>query len=88
MRILVAIMVLFPLGVFMGMAFPFGMQIASQKAALLTPWFWGVNGATSVCGSVLVVVIALNLGIAAAFWTGFFCYGVAFCAFLQIVRDA
>jgi len=38
-------------GVFMGMAFPLGMKLASQRFGHLTPWFWGTNGATSVCAS-------------------------------------
>ena len=38
---------------------------------------WGVNGAASVCASVLAVVIAIGAGISAAFWTGTACYAVA-----------
>jgi spermidine synthase len=81
LRILVAIGVLFPIGLFMGMAFPIGMKIASTKSASLTPWLWGINGATSVCASVLAVIIAISSGISTTFWTGFACYIVAFAAF-------
>src|SRR2546422_11507014 len=80
-RILVAAVTLFPLGLFMGMAFPFGMRLASKRSPALTPWLWGINGATSVCASVLAVVIALSWGIAASFWTGAACYGLALAAF-------
>jgi hypothetical protein len=65
----------------MGMAFPIGMAQASSRAPSLTPWLWGINGATSVCGSVLAVIIALHSGLAASFWTGFGCYVVAFAAY-------
>ncbi len=82
LRIFVATAVLFPLGFFMGMAFPLGMKIASGKPASLTPWLWGINGATSVCASVLAVVIALGSGISVSFWTGTACYAVAFAAFI------
>ncbi|MHC4571600.1 MAG: hypothetical protein ACYS0C_05950 [Planctomycetota bacterium] len=41
-RILVATLILFPLGLFMGMAFPIGMKLASTSSALLTPWLWGL----------------------------------------------
>jgi hypothetical protein len=81
-RIAVAIAILFPIGLLMGMAFPIGMRIASAGAPALTPWLWGVNGATSVCASVLAVVIALNAGIAVSFWTGVMCYVAAALAFL------
>jgi hypothetical protein len=80
-RILAAVIILFPLGFFMGMAFPMGMKLASGRSDYLTPWLWGINGATSVCGSVLAVVIALTSGISFAFWTGFACYVTALCAF-------
>ncbi len=87
LRILVSIVILFPLGIFMGMAFPLGMRIASNKAITLTPWFWGVNGATSVCASVLAVVIAMDSGISMAFWIGFSCYLIAFIAFIWASRE-
>ena len=80
-RILVASGILFPIGLFMGMAFPLGMKIASAKTDSLTPWLWGINGATSVCASVLAVAIALNAGISSSFWTGFFCYTIGVISF-------
>jgi len=86
LRILLAVAILFPLGLFMGMAFPLGMKVASQKSAQLTPWLWGINGATSVCASVLAVVIALSSGISTSFWTGFGCYIAAALAFLWACR--
>jgi hypothetical protein len=82
-RIMVAIAILLPLGLFMGMAFPLGMRLASARALALTPWLWGINGATSVCASVLAIVIALRWGIAASFWTGFACYGLSVLAFAR-----
>jgi hypothetical protein len=79
-RIGLAIAVLCPVGFCMGMAFPLGMRLALAHAPLLAPWFWGVNGAASVCASVLAVVIAIGAGISAAFWTGASCYAVALAA--------
>lgn len=73
-RIPVAAGLLFPLGLFLGTAFPLGMGAASLRHAELTPWLWGVNGATSVCASVVAVAISLSFGISAAFWTGALCY--------------
>ena len=67
-------------------AFPIGMKVASQKQALLTPWLWGINGSTSVCASVIAVVIGLNWGITTTFWTGFMCYAIAFISFLAATR--
>ncbi|HKD42917.1 MAG TPA: hypothetical protein VKB87_21710 [Myxococcaceae bacterium] len=79
-RIAVAIAILAPVGLLMGTAFPLGMQWASKRNGALTPWLWGINGATSVCGSVLAVMIALYAGISGSFWVGVACYGLAFAA--------
>jgi len=86
-RIVAATAVLFPLGFCMGMAFPLGMKIASAKAAGLTPWLWGINGATSVCASVLAVAIAVSSGISTSFWTGVSAYGLALIAFAWAGRS-
>ena len=76
-RIAIAVAILLPIGFFMGMAFPIGMGRALREAPAIAPWLWGVNGAASVCASVLVVVIAIGAGISAAFWVGCVCYAGA-----------
>ncbi len=81
LRIAVAVGLLFPLGIFMGMAFPLGLRWVADRAHALTPWLWGINGATSVFASVLATAIALSSGIAASFWTGFVFYGLALLAY-------
>ena len=86
LRILVANTILFPIGFLMGMAFPLGMKAASVRSAALAPWLWGINGATSVCASVLAMVIAVSAGISVSFWTGFFSYCIALLAFVLVKR--
>jgi hypothetical protein len=70
------------------MAFPIGMRRALRDAPAIAPWLWGVNGAASVCASVLVVVIALGAGISAAFWAGTACYVAAFGALVWNTRSS
>lgn len=86
LRTAVTIGILFPLGLFMGTAFPIGMKLASTKLANITPWLWGINGAMSVSASVLAVAISLSFGISITYWTGVFCYAIAFIAFIQTSR--
>jgi hypothetical protein len=76
-RIAISVAILLPIGFFMGMAFPIGMGRALREAPSIAPWLWGINGAASVCASVLVVVIAIGAGISTAFWVGVVCYIVA-----------
>lgn len=82
-RILIAIVLLFPAGLFMGMLFPIGMKFASGDREPIKPWLWGINGATSVCASVLAIVIALSFGISAAYWCGVAFYIIACLALLR-----
>ena len=86
LRILAAVLLLCPAGLMMGMAFPLGMRMASARAADLTPWLWGLNGAASVLASVLGVCIALTWSISTAFWVGWLCYVVALGAFVAAAR--
>src|SRR5579864_2619042 len=76
-RIVLAICMLIPPAFFMGMAFPLGLKVASMGFEALIPAFWGMNGAASICASVLAMLIAMNAGISATFWFGFFWYAVA-----------
>ncbi|MGH9307781.1 MAG: hypothetical protein ACRD1U_00310, partial [Vicinamibacterales bacterium] len=87
-RIFAAVLLLFPAGLFMGMAFPIGMKLAAGSAQPLTPWLWGLNGAASVLASVLSVCIALTWSISTAFWTGWGCYVLALVAFTAAGRRA
>lgn len=80
-RIFLSVLSLFPIGLFMGMAFPIGMKLANlHQKTHLTPWFWGINGATSVLCSVVAVIISMIFGIHFTYWVGAVCY--LFCAIL------
>ena len=85
-RILAAVGILAPIGFFMGMAFPLGMRLASDRSANLTPWLWGVNGSTSVWASVTAIIIAMSAGISVSFWTGVLCYLIAVAMFVLASR--
>lgn len=81
-RCLLAVLILGGIGLPMGTAFPLGMKVALSRASSLTPWLWGVNGATSVVATVLAMVLALAWGIAFTFWCGVICYVLALGAFI------
>lgn len=73
-RITIAIASLSPLGLLLGTLFPLGMRLTQQRATTLTPWLWGINGATSVCATVLATMSTLSFGITATYWMGVICY--------------
>jgi hypothetical protein len=76
-RVLLAILSLFPVGFFLGTAFPLGIRRLSSTRSELIPWAWAVNGATSVLGSVLAMVVAINSGFTVTLLVGAACYVVA-----------
>jgi hypothetical protein len=85
-RIAVACGLLLPMGLVMGTGFPLGMRAASRHAAGLTPWLFGMNGATSICGSVVAVIISVCFGITAALLAGVVCYLGALLSFVWARR--
>ena len=85
-RIMTATAMLVPIGFLMGMPFPIGMKLASLRPNAPTAFLWGINGAMSVCASVLAVVVALSWGISTAFWVGCVSYAVALAALAYGVR--
>jgi hypothetical protein len=83
-RIATAVALLAPLALVMGMPFAVGMRAAASVPGAPTAFLWGINGAASVCASVLGVVIALFFGISAAFWSGAVVYGLALASMIVI----
>jgi MFS family permease len=61
-RVVIAVVLMAPLAVVMGMPMPIGIKLLARRAPEIIPWAWGVNGATSVMGSVAALVIAILTG--------------------------
>lgn len=58
---------LFPLGFFLGMAFPKGIaKLNRNKQEQYIPLMWGINGIMAVMGSVVALIISMKLGFNAA----------------------
>ena len=76
-RIAVAIVMIAPLGLAMGMPFPRGLRETGQGTLPAPPFYWGLNGIMSVIGSITTVFVALMAGFQAAMLMGSACYVVA-----------
>ncbi len=72
-RALVVAALTFPLGFFMGMPFPKG----TLRVGELIDWGFSVNGAASVLGATLIVLIAFSYGFTVALIVGALTYLVA-----------
>lgn len=80
-RVAVSVVLVFPLGFFMGTPFPKG----SLRVGELVDWGFAVNGAASVLGGTAVVVVAQWLGFNAALLCAAATYALAF-ALLSVRR--
>src|ERR1051326_1532707 len=76
-RIAVAIILIAPLGLLMGMPFPKGLRQTGQGSLPAPPFYWGLNGIMSVIGSITTVFVALMAGFQAAMLMGSACYLIA-----------
>ena len=73
-RLLAALVLLAPLGLFMGMPFPWGLRWLTPR---LTTWAWAINGCASVIASVLAALLALQWGFDLVMWLGVLSYALA-----------
>jgi hypothetical protein len=56
---LAAVLVALP-GLLMGSLLPTGIRTAIALGPEVVPWAWGLNGATSVVGSILAIIVSMN----------------------------
>lgn len=76
-------------GVPLGMMFPIGLRVAGRELGpAAVPWMWAINGAASVAGSALAVVVAITAGYTWSLALGVACYGLAAVAAWQATRWA
>ena len=69
-RIVLAVVLMAPLAMVMGMPMPIGIRLLARSAPEIIPWAWGVNGATSVMGTIAALVIAILTGFNQALFVG------------------
>ena len=61
-RVVVAGLLVALPGLLMGMMLPTAVRLLSGRHTKIIPWAWGLNGAASVLGSVLSMLVAIHLG--------------------------
>jgi hypothetical protein len=81
-RVLIAVVLIAPLGFVLGMPFPLGLRNAVQQSATLGAWAWGVNGFFTVLGTVLALMLGMMAGFVTVLILSCLCYGFAFLAVL------
>src|SRR5690606_7243641 len=69
-RIALTVGLVAPSGMLMGAMIPSVIRALASSHAELVPWGWGINGATSVVGTVFATVIAIYFGFTTTFIVG------------------
>lgn len=62
LRAALAVMVLTPAAVIMGMPFPLGLRLLNQVHQAEVPWAWGINSCLSVVGAAFATILAVEFG--------------------------
>lgn len=96
-KLIIAAVVLAPLGFLMGMPFPTGLRALSPSVEgnsrndireNAVEWAWALNAGSSVLGSVLAIVIAIQFGLNTTLACGAAAYGLAIFSWRQLARRA
>jgi hypothetical protein len=76
-RIVIAVLIVAPIGFLLGMPFPTGLRVVGRLDPSLVPWAWAVNGAASVIAPVIAMLVAIVWGFSAAHYLGAAAYVAA-----------
>jgi len=76
-KAILSVGLLFPIGFLMGMPLPTAMRLIKSFTPTYVPWMWAINGAFSVLGAVLTVVIGITYGASYAMTLGVLIYFIA-----------
>jgi hypothetical protein len=86
-RIVIAFLVMAPLGLCLGMFMPIGLGEISKLGEFprhYVAWGWAVNGFASVVGSALATVLSMAVGFDWVLFLGLVCYAVAVAAWIRL----
>lgn len=77
-RIALTLLLLAPIGLLLGMPFAYGIRLLNRFNPTIVPWAWAVNACCTVIGSVLSVVLSMNLGFRFVMITALAVYFISF----------
>jgi len=86
-RVVIAFLVLFPLGLCLGMFMPLGLGVVgrlTEHRSDYVAWSWAVNGFFSVIGSVLTIILSMQYGFRTVQFLALAVYGVGVLALTRL----
>jgi hypothetical protein len=85
-RMVISSALLLPLGIVLGVPLPAGISLLAERRPEQLAWAWAVNGATSVLGATVAVLVAILYGFTAVAFTGAAVYALALVLGLRLSR--
>ncbi|MFB6357134.1 MAG: hypothetical protein ABEJ65_11545 [bacterium] len=77
LRILLSLLIIFPVAFVMGFPFAMGLQYIRIDRPGAVPWAWAINGCLSVTGAVMARLFLVHFGFNFTLLMGIFCYLMA-----------
>lgn len=92
-RILISVLMIFPLAFFLGMPFPMGVIAVQHKPSGTVAWAWAFNGLFTVAGGIFAAIFSVYFGFQAtmlialsAYVIAYFMYKKLFALYLQDIK--
>ena len=86
-RASIAVALIAPLGILLGMPFPTGITVIGERWPRLVPWAWAINGFLSVSASISCIIVAMGIGFAKVWLLALVVYAVGFYAFSALAES-
>jgi len=87
-KTLMTVALVFPLGFAMGFPLPMAIRLIKLfSMGEIIPWMLAINGASSVFGSALTVVLAMTAGYGNAFLAAAICYAIVLLTSYQVAAE-
>ena len=86
LRALACLAFTIPGGILLGFGFPTGMTLCDRRNSRITPWLWGINGATGVLGSAVAIATNISYGLDKTMMLGALCYALLLPAALYLAK--
>jgi hypothetical protein len=77
-RVVIAVFLVAPLGIVLGVPFPLGLRLAGERSQALIPWAWGINGFFTVIGSICALIFGMAFGFRTVLFIAGACYLFAY----------
>jgi len=85
-RIIAASILIFPLGIFLGMPFPLGILTIEKQPRGSIAWAWAMNGLFTVIGGLGSVLLSIFYGFRVTLFVAILIYGCAFWTYSNLRR--